>query len=409
MDRNTLKYIALLSAGACMSSANADVTPSIDVKEKFTDNVYYQNHNEQDSWITTVTPGVTVKMNQGANKYELGASTEAGYYSVDSRNDYTDWLAYGKAGLEFDSKNHFDVRAGWTHGHDDIGTGRTEGDLRTLPFAMPSHPDEYDKTDLDVKYTFGAKDSRGKLVLRDIYSEQNYTNNERPVAFGTDPQDTAENEVRETAYLKVMPKTSVLLEARQKNITYDHSYNALTAQGAGPTMDSDETKVYVGAEWEATAKTTGAIRLGHLDKDFVEPNGVVSHPDSYSIPSWESDITWRPRTYSNFVLSTARGFVDSANTGSVIDETRLSLTWNHEWSSVIGSKVYALRLQDDYKSPAINEREDTVTKLGAGTYYKLNKRAKLYADYVFTDRDSNENRFDYNRNLFIIGAKVDFN
>ncbi|HQQ73876.1 MAG TPA: outer membrane beta-barrel protein, partial [Pseudomonadales bacterium] len=238
---------------------------------------------------------------------------------------------------------------------------------------------------------------------------QNYTNNERPVAFGTDPQDTAENEVRETAYLKVMPKTSVLLEARQKNITYDHSYNALTAQGAGPTMDSDETKVYVGAEWEATAKTTGAIRLGHLDKDFVEPNGVVSHPDSYSIPSWESDITWRPRTYSNFVLSTARGFVDSANTGSVIDETRLSLTWNHEWSSVIGSKVYALRLQDDYKSPAINEREDTVTKLGAGTYYKLNKRAKLYADYVFTDRDSNENRFDYNRNLFIIGAKVDFN
>ena len=219
MDKNLLirSMVTALGMGSVVMASQAEIIPSVEVQQKYTDNVYKQSSDERHSWITTIQPGVAMQMQQGANDYELGANTEAGYYTVDSANDYVDWTGYGKAGLEFNSRNRLDLRAAQSHLHDDAGEGRFEG-TGFLNAIGEDHLDEYDQTDFDTKYTFGAKEAKGRLVLRHIYMDKDYNTNEGLIN-GTDYLDRVDNEYRATAYWRVKPKTSMLFQVREKTST----------------------------------------------------------------------------------------------------------------------------------------------------------------------------------------------
>lgn len=367
------------------------LTPSVRVQQKYTDNVYHERKNERHSWITTVKPGAELVMMRGVQKFTLGANTEGGYYTIDSRNDYVDWSGYARGELEFDPRNHFDAGIKRSHGHDPIGTGASEG---FVDGKLQDEPDEFSQTDGDFKYTYGAKGARGKIVLRDIYLNKEYTNNRETTAR----LDRTDNELRATTYLRVMPKTTALLEVREKSIDYLKPFRA----GSG-MMDSDETRIYAGAEWEATAKTTGSVRVGHMEKDFREKHGIVAPVDDYDAPSWETSITWQPLSYSGFTLDLERGPTEASTGNTFIDRTDTRLTWQHDWTSYMSSRIFARRYSDEYAGTA---RTDDVEGMGAGLSYALNKWVDLSADYVYEDKNSTFNEFDYNGSLIVFGARL---
>lgn len=364
--------------------------PSVEVKEAWTDNVYRAPEDEKHSWITTVKPGAELRMKTGAHKFKVGANTEAGYYSIDSRNDYVDWAGYAQAQLEANARNRFDLSGKMSHGHDPIGTGGSEGNKVTQ-----DEPDEYSQQDMDIKYIFGADKARGRFILRDIYMDKEYTNNRT----STERLDRTDNEVRATGYLRVMPKTTLLLEGREKTINYvkDHENGSLE--------DSTESKQFVGVEWDATAKTTGSVRVGHMEKDFVEKHGRSIEPDDYDAPTWETSVTWKPLSYSSFILEYNRTPSEASTGIGFIDRTDTKLTWKHEWSSVLKSRVFVRDYNDEYHGQS---RIDHVNAFGVGAMYEVNKWLDLKADYIFEDKNSNRDQFDYNANLIVFGARVAF-
>lgn len=362
--------------------------PSVQVRQGYTDNVYRAPKNEKHSWITTVKPGAELKMQKGVNKYTLGANTVAGYYTIDSRNDYVDWSGYARGEFEFDPRNHLDAGAKMSHKHDPIGTGASEGKA-----VIQGEPDEYTQTDGDLKYTYGAKGAKGKLVLRDLYLNKEYTNNRD----NTERLDRTDNEVRATAYWRAMPKTTFLVEGREKSIDY------LQTATRGSIYDSDETKQYIGVEWEATAKTTGSVRLGHVEKRPDADHGNIAKRDDFDSPIWESSVTWQPLSYSGFTLDYERSPTEATTGGVVfIDRTDTKLTWRHEWSSYLSSKVFARRYSDDYVT---TPRSDDVDSIGAGLEYTLNHWVDLSADYLYEDKNSTFDNNDYNGSVMIFGVK----
>ncbi len=388
------KLLLALAVGLAVSGVNAKEAektegfiPSVNVRQGYTDNVYRARKDEKHSWITTVKPGGEYIKKHGANKYTLGGNAMAGYYTVDSRNDYVDWSGYARSELEFDPRNHLDLGGKKSHKHDPIGTGASEG-----ASTLQGHPDEYTQTDGDFKYTYGAKGARGKLVLRDIYMNKEYTNNRDT----TEKLDRTDNELRATTYLRVMPKTTMLLEGRDKTIDY------LADHKPGYVLSSDEKRLYVGAEWEATAKTTGAVRLGRAWKDMREKHGAVAPVDDYSVPSWEASVTWAPLSYSSLILDTERNPTEASVGSGFIDRIDNKLTWKHEWSSYLNSKVFARRYTDEYVGTA---RHDNTQSLGAGLEYNLNKWVDLSADYTYEVKNSNQDSNDYDGNLILFGAK----
>ncbi len=56
-----------------------------------------------------------------------------------------------------------------------------------------------------------------------------------------------------------MPKTSLLLEARHTELDYKYTASQL---------DSEELRYYIGATWDATAATSGTIKVGPVEKKF---------------------------------------------------------------------------------------------------------------------------------------------
>lgn len=375
-------------------AAQAEITPSVTVKQKYTDNVYKQPKKEKHTWITEVKPGIVANAKQGGNEYELGANTEGGYYTVDSKNDYVDWSGYGKANLEFDRRNHLDTFLKRSHKHDEIGSEASEGSKANAQ----EEPDEYDQTDGDIKYTFGAKDAKGKLVLRDIYMSKNYTNNREDTA----KLDRSENEYRATGYWRVMPKTSLLLEGRDKEIEYDKDYSNNDVLNRDYKLSSNEKRLFAGAEWEATAKTTGAVRLGHAWKDFDEREGDSAPVDDYSMPAWETTITWAPRSYSRFTWDSTQGPLESSSSGAFIYRTSNRIDWKHDWSKRLHSKLFYMRNFDEFVG---TDRNDHFQTLGGGVGYDLTRQLLLTADYSYHDRNSNQDTNDYNSSMVTFGVK----
>ena len=380
--------------------------PAITVREKYSDNIYLTPRNETDSWITTVKPQGELIMKSGVQKLTLGADTEAGYYTTDSRNDYVDWSGHAKAEVEITPRNHVDALARYSHKHERIGEGASE--LRSK-INLQKEPDEFNQTDGDLKYTFGAKGARSKLVLRDIYMEKEYSNH-RDLNRNLDRRD---NEFRETGSLKITPKTSVLLEGRQKSINY------VEGSQANAIRDSDEARVYIGAEWEKVANTTGAVRVGRMNKDFRnQKTPTVStgnaradaqvnqqlrnREDHFSAPSWEATTTWKPLSYSSLTLDMNRQYKESETTFAFIDTTTTRITWNHDWSSVLRSKVYAGRTSDNYEG---TDRAEDIKSWGVGMIYDLNNWASVFTEYTRDDKDSNLANTDYVENVIMVGAK----
>jgi hypothetical protein len=73
--------------------------------------------------------------------------------------------------------------------------------------------------------------------------------------------------------------------------------------------------------WEATAKTTGTVRVGWLDEKFAD-----SLYPSFSSPNWDVAICWSPLAYSHFDLSTKRSAESPVNLlGLVTDAAVYSL------------------------------------------------------------------------------------
>ncbi|HQQ62956.1 MAG TPA: outer membrane beta-barrel protein [Pseudomonadales bacterium] len=383
---------ALVGFGVVACAVNAEVITAIGASEKYTDNVYRQKGGDQkqSSWITSVKPSVELQLKNGGSKYELGANTEAGYYSVDTRNNYVDWSGYGKADLEFNTRNHLQGKLAQTHSHDEIGQGRTEGAVAWKTAVKPDEVDEFDRTDASLKYVYGATTSRGRLALEDIYMAKQYSNNRAL----TSPFDYKDNEYRATAFLRVMPKTSVLLEGRSKEIRYDK--NTL--------QDSDEKRIYAGAEWEATAKTTGSVRVGKMTKESSNAASTLPDYDKYS---WEIGAKWKPYKRSTFALDTSRGAVESSSGGAYVDRAKYRLSWLNDWSTRVSSRAYIEKQKDQYL-PSVPLRRDTTYIVGVGTNYKLNKWVNLAADYTHEDRNSSYNEKQFVRNMLIFSGDMKF-
>jgi hypothetical protein len=380
MQNKRFKGLLALGVAGLLPLAQAEVSPSVQVEQKYNDNIYKASNNEVNSWITTVRPGVSVSTQRGGSEFELGANTEAGYYTADTRNDYIDWSGYGSANIELDKRNQVGVLVKQSHKHDDIGSGASEGAA-----TLQASPDEYDQLDGDMNYTFGAKDAKGRLVLRNIYMDKDYTNNPE----NTKVLDRSDNEYRATTYLRVAPKTSLLLEGREKTIDYNRDNDA------GSLPDSDETRAFVGAEWEATAKTTGSVRLGHTRKDFD-----AAAMTDYSLPSWEAIIDWSPRSYSTFTLDSSQGAMEATSGRTFIFRTSNKLDWNHKWSSHLSSNAFLQGYKDEYKGTA---RQDYVEAVGAGLTYRMTDQLDLSTKYTYEDRESSNVGLDAVTNTVLFG------
>jgi hypothetical protein len=296
-----------------------------------------------------------------------------GRYWSSHNDDYIDSSTHAVADMAFSQRAFGRAGIDYILGHDPRGS---------TDRAVSPTPDQYKIIYPNATFAFGAPGAQGRFEAYYAFAQRRYQNNRNTTQFS----DRDTQEFGGALYVKVAPKTYVLGEVRRTDIDYK-----ITSPNS-----ARETRYYGGVTWEATAATTGTLKYGRVKRDFTST--LPDETDS----SWEGQVIWTPRTYSQFTFLTSRQTNESSGEGSFILTEAYQLGWSHNWSSYVTSGVTARWQRDDYQNFS---RTDDTRSLGLRVGYKFRPWLTLGAEYTRTNRDSTRNN-DYDKNLYLLTATI---
>lgn len=355
------------------------LTPTLGVSGGYNDNVKLRSTNKTGSSFYALSPRLLATSAYRANRFSLGYQAEVIRFPSSS-NDNVENQELAATGLHpLDTRVTLNWRAAYQDRYDAAGT--------TDRTSISGRPDHWRGKTAVVAGRYGATGAKGAIEGELGYFDKKYVNNRATTA------DADYNSVNAVGrfLMRVAPKTSALVEYRHTTIDYERNTQ---------NLDNVEQRLLVGAQWEATAATSGTFKVGYLNKkyDAVRPtfNGLT----------WEGGIRWQPLTYSYVDLSTGRGASDpSGGGGNYIKSSFVQVAWVHNWSSYLATKVGGNYNQSDYDGIA---RKDKISGVSVGVSYDLRRQVRLGAEYQFSRRNSNVAAFDYDRNLYTLMAEFAF-
>lgn len=360
-----------------------ELIPELTVDGKFDDNIFKSFTDERDDYIIEINPRLEAVVQSRNNSFSMAFDWKEGLYQDYDDDDYSDWMVDADVHLEANAKNMFDLYAGFHKLHEDRGSGFSQGEL----VFLINHPDVYEETIYGGAYTFGSEATKGRLKLAADVLEKEYTR------YPTEQvsRDRENTGVTGTFYWGVSDKTDILLEAKYIDIDYDEA-----SLDPNPTLDSEETYLLVGVEWEATGKTSGTVKLGVLNKDF-DDGSREDYEDEFT---WDIDIFFTPNDRHLISVGAAQLATEAVGTSNFINTEEYTAGWNFQVSDLTGIYANFRAANDKYEG---SERDDDLLRFEAGVSRDVRRWFTIRASYVYDERDSNNAQLDYEKNVFLIG------
>ena len=361
--------------------------PSIGVRFVFDSNTYDSSTVPIESWIGVVAPAMLLSTAPGPRRYELLYKGEYGRFFADSADNYADHVLGGAAQFQFGERGQVELAAATEKGHRDRGSYQTDGIDPTSPF-FPSEPDKFDRDKWGGKLHYGAEGNRGRLRFAFGGSQLDYTNNRERTRFLNYETLSA------SAGLSLLfhQRTAVVLDAVFTDITYENE------RPVEASRESEDWRFLLGLTWEATAKTTGSIRLGIQRRQFDDAARA-----QISNPSWEVDVRWSPRQYSHFDFASSRRNEETFGEGAFIDISAYKVAWTHEWSRGWESIISWARRDTEFVGSL---RDQDLNEISLGLRYRQGRLLSWEAGYARRSRDSSLSNLVYDGDMFSIGVNI---
>ena len=351
------------------------LTPYVGFTAGYDDNVVLSSVNERTSALYILSPGLILEARDASKVFRSSYQGQYARYPQSDDDDYIDHFWRNSFDVAMAERLYGRLGYDYIRSHDPRGsTDRT----------VQANPDKYKLSSVNATVAYGTPGADGRLEAYYGYGSRTYLNNRDTTIFS----DRDTQEWGGAFYLRVMPSTFAVLDVRQT----DQSYKASSSP-----LNSEENRILAGVTWEATAATSGTVKVGRLEKKFD------SDLPKYSGTAWEALINWAPRTYSRFEFYAARYPTESTGQGSFILTDATGVNWKHAWTSVL-STDFGLRYQkDEYQS---NPRSDETKSFAARVGYRFRPWMTLGAEWNFTQRDSNQSINDYDKNLYLLTATL---
>lgn len=371
----TLAAPTLLPASAwALEPQSVDVfglqfTPTLAVKESYDDNFRELEHSKESSWITSIKPEFELLAEDRNSAYRLNYQANSEIYHDDSDASNTDHKLTLESIMEFTSSQRLKLTGLYRKTED---TGDT---------AVEDENDKYHSTSIGGIYTLGSTSAANRLDLGASYEELRYDNSGQ-INADEERDTTAVNAVW---YHRLGGATQSLVEVRHAD--YDYVLK-------DSPRNNEANSVLVGGIWDATAKTTGKVRVGYQKKDFDDDSR-----DDLTSPMWEVGVDWSPRTYSKVSLNTTRAFDEGDDGSDAIKNTSSELAWSHGWTERLTSKVFYEFAKRDYEG---QDRSDDLSSAGVSLTLKTRRWLDIGVGYTYRDNDSSAANESYTRNVYMV-------
>lgn len=353
------------------------ITPTFNSRIGYTDNLFRFDQEEEETGYSLLRPRVQAFIPDGVNTYSLTYEMADYRYFDSSDDNFTDHLFNLDVDYDFTARNSLDLYAEYWIGHEERGTGLSEG------FALLiDEPIEVDRRMYGGDYTYGSDSSRGRINIGARVVDHQFQNFEN----FTRSRDRDLYRYEGTFFWSLGLRTDALIAVRYWDTEYDRDI----PEDPSGTLNSEQFDYLVGLDWDATAKTSGSVKVGLYDRDY--DSDAREDDDGFS---WEVDVSYLPRTYSRIELESRRYFVETNGLGDSVDTKRTTLSWGHDWNSRTGTLLSCYFGEEDYTGV---EREDDRWGAEATYTYAYRRWLDLGVGYRYEDRDSQVDFYDYSRN-----------
>lgn len=370
---------------ASFTAGPLEITPELSLDTRYDDNIFRSFTDEDDDIIFEVRPKLTAISEWRENSFSFEAELIDATYEDSDPDEYTDWTVDSDLHLEANSRNAFDVYAGYHFLHEARGSGFSQADGQL--FLLLDRPDTYEEVVYGAAYTFGGDDSKGRIRLAaDVYDKE-YDR------FQLDniTRDRDNTTFKGTFYWAVSDRTDLVFEGRYTDVDYDEA-----SQDPTPGLDSEETAALVGLEWEATGKTTGRILLGAVDKDFDDD----ARDDWEWEFTWDADVFFQANDFHLFSFGAANVVSEAVGTSDFINTDEYTATWDWEVNDLTRINASGRVAKDEYEGDV---REDDLYLFTVGVERDVRRWFTIGLSYTYDERDSNVSTLDYERNVILLG------
>jgi hypothetical protein len=344
----------------------------------YNDNLNLRSTNKIGSSFVNTAPSLLAALNYKGDRYTAQASVDSVMYPSNSQ-DNTLSSTFKLAGDKYFTTR---ARGGWSAA---LTTGTDSRDANT-PTA---EPDRWRNAALNGTFAYGAAGAKGRLEADLGTNSKTYENNRTK----TSVLDLTMNNVAGRAFVRVGSRTLALAEISHAKTNY--------ASGLS-TDNNTERKYYVGVTWDATAKTTGIVKIGNMTKDF--DNGKAG----YSGASWDATVRWQPLTYSTFELTTSKVTADTSDAAaySYSLNTASNLSWRHAWSSTVSTSALVGVVNATY--PGSTKASVTTNSYSLGANYAFRRWLSFGVDFTTSDATSANPLSEYKKNvtMFTLNASL---
>lgn len=335
----------------------------------YDDNVALSNTNKISSMFFALNPSFSIGLEGLFHRYFAVYRGNYARYSSASSGNYENHNLSLVANDEWSTRLRTAFQYDYLRGQDprgSTGSASIEADPWSIHAARGT-------------VSYGAGGAQGGLNASLGYSQRRYLDRT------ADSRDYEQFDVGGGFSYRLAPKTYALAQVRRADITHQ----------AAPTLDSTEMQYALGLRWDATAKTTGTLRVGYMMKDFSD----AALPDP-AIPTYEAAVTWSPLTYSVLSLTAQRTFAEAVEPGSsTIVDSHGALTWDHVWTGRTRSTFVAVVGRLNHEGLGRTDHYHNFVVRGS---YMFARWLYLGAEYRREGRDSNASGFDYSRNIFLV-------
>lgn len=377
---------------------------SAELGATYTDNFFNQPETglQQEAFGAVLMPAVGYSFAVPRFRFGTVLQGEIATFDVPSSiDDYEDaafrmtldWLSAARHRFGYALDLQFD--------HDPFGSDRTE----SSPFQN-RELDRWTGFANQVRYRYGLPTAPINLELRGDIRKREYTSNRDDACF---------NAANDTVGCDSPAATRVVLGARfldwesaagQATLLYNISNkSALLADvvlsqqtfenhAVGTVIrDGRELRYRVGARWLATARTSGDVRVGMVQRSSEDPRR-----EDFESVDWQANVGWTPLSYMQFNLQTGRRSLESyLGDTEFIDSEYHGVDWTWNWTPRFQTKTHVTYTHLDFVgsdsqpgNPADSRtREDKIWWYGLEALYRIARPLTLVARTDFSSRDSN--------------------
>lgn len=355
------------SAEGTINAGGFVIKPTLNVVLGKNDNVGMANGVKTASNFTKINPRVSVAMPTHGQVYSATYAGSYANYSGSTVDNFTDHNFGLAANNDWSSRVNTMVNVDYNKGHD----GRN-----ALPNAN-TFKESWHTTGVKGMAHYGADNAQGQfeLTVGQIAKRYDTNNSTRTQLMNIDTTN-----VVGAFFYKIGAATHMIVQAGNTKLSY--------LDAAAKIRDSAEQQYMIGVKWDATAKTSGNIRIGQVRKTF----NLATTPSATS-STWDGNIKWSPLTYSIVDLTLSQKAAESFGTGSFMISRDTTIAWSHEWASKIKSNLNIGDGLDTYQNIAqTNKRQTYGAKvsyavsrwLNAGLEYQNSKRNSTSAPLTYT-------------------------